>query len=123
MQKEDGWGYFIYFMNVFLQQGEIRIFVPPLGKTTLLCAMLPEGECFGNIYSNGITILEKMEHDEWKIRVLDGTLATVENGIDIPLKSAIVTGWYYKYERMDGTFVDSRDSQVYLPALPILLLR
>ena len=23
MQKEDGWGYFIYFMNVFLQQGEI----------------------------------------------------------------------------------------------------
>ena len=23
MQKEDGWGYFIYFMKVFLQQGEI----------------------------------------------------------------------------------------------------
>ena len=100
-----------------------RIFVPPLNKVTTLCAMLPEGECFGNIYSNGITILEKTEHDEWKIRVLDGTLATVENGIDIPLKSATVTGWYYIYERMDGTFVDSRDSLVYLPALPILLLR
>lgn len=100
-----------------------RIFVPPLNKATTLCAMLPEGECFGNIYSNGITILDKTEHDEWKIRVLDGTLATVENGIDIPLKSATVTGWYYIYERMDGTFVDSRDSLVYLPALPILLLR
>jgi hypothetical protein len=23
MQKEDGWGYFIYFMNEFFQQGEI----------------------------------------------------------------------------------------------------
>jgi hypothetical protein len=23
MQKEDGWRYFIYFMKVFLQQGEI----------------------------------------------------------------------------------------------------
>ena len=23
MQKEDGWGYFIYFMKVFLQQGKI----------------------------------------------------------------------------------------------------
>ena len=89
----------------------------------MLCLMLPKNECSGNIYSNGITILEKMEHDEWKIRVLDGTLATVENGIAIPLKSAIVTGWYYNYERMDGTFADSRDSLVYLPALPILLLR
>jgi hypothetical protein len=101
----------------------IRVFVPPLGEATMLCLMLPKNECSGNIYSNGITILEKMEHDEWKIRVIDGTLATVENGIDIPLKSATVTGWYYIYERMDGTFVDSRDSLVYLPALPILLLR
>jgi hypothetical protein len=101
----------------------IRVFVPPLGEATMLCLMLPKNECFGNIYSNGITILEKTEHDEWKIRVIDGSLAINEKGVEVPLKSATVTGWYYNYERMDGTFVDSRDSLVYLPALPILLMR
>lgn len=115
---------FIFYQLFTNDSKNMRVIVPPRNDNFNLCDFLPKGECFEGIYSSGITMLVKTEQDEWTTHwVLDGKLTAFENGIEIPIKSATVASWYYKYERMDGTFFDSRDPLIYLPALPILLLR
>ena len=103
--------------------GTKRVIVPAFTYPSLkICDCLPKGECYGNAFSSGITMLEKTAPGVWTTRwVLDGDMYAYENGTQIPISSATVSWSYYVYELPDGTSMSDRYSGHYLPALPILL--
>jgi hypothetical protein len=109
----------------FINKGKnIRLIVPPYGGKFRLCDALAKDECYGGAQSTGITILTKTSPWEWTARwVLDGNLYTVENGAEIQISSATVSKSYCLYERLDGSSGSEKYTGVYLPAIPILLLR
>ena len=61
---------------------------------------------------------------EWTTRwVLGGDLWAGAVGLDFKIASATVSRRSYVYEKLDGTLVKDSYKGMYLPALPILLLR
>lgn len=71
-----------------------------------------------------ITLFAKTPLGEWTTRwVLDGELWAGEIGFDFKIASATLSRTSYIYEKLDGTLVKTPYKGMYLPALPILLLR
>ena len=102
----------------------LRVVVPPAGENFKLCDALPYGECFGDARSSGITMLKKVNLGGWTTRwVLDGELYALEKNKKVLLSSATVTWSSFLYEKENGTFMSGKYNGIYLPALPILLLR
>ena len=101
----------------------MKVIVPPNGKSFKLCDVLPIDECSGNARSTGVTMFAKTPLGEWTTRwVLDGDLWAGEN-FDFKIASATVSRTSYVYEKLDRTLVTVPYKGTYLPALPILLMR
>ncbi len=104
--------------------GTKRVVVPRFPYNFNLCTVLPNDECSGQAFSDGITLFEKTSRGEWTTRgVLDGELYAAEYGSKIPLSSVTTARTYYTYVLLDGTPVNVKYKGPYLPAIPILLLR
>lgn len=103
----------------------LRLVVPPRGEKFKICDVLPFDECSGDVFSNGITMFTNLENDgKWNSSwVLDGRLTCVEKGREEECESVKVSKTNYSFARKDGSVVNGKYSNAYLPAVPILLLR
>ena len=98
----------------------MKVVVPPHGKSFKLCDVLPTDECSGEARSTGITMFTKTPLGEWITRwVLDGDLWAGS----FKIASATVSRTSYIYEKLDGTPLYGKHTGTYLPTIPVLLLR